>query len=176
MLPELSDSEKSNSYNLHREELKEVIRLENTHWNFDKIKYLWITLALLVLNVLLRGGKFTRSIIGIEQCSATYWLILLAFVIYCVIVTVIIIRKLKKENALKEKYGYKFHSSEIHLSTHNCVKLSIIALIGGMAAGGLGIGGGMIFIPILLREGMLPSVASATAMYLVIYSSFSTSS
>jgi len=49
-----------------------------------------------------------------------------------------------------------------------------LGVCGGISGGCLGIGGGMIFNPILMDMGMLPQVASASGMYLVLFSSFST--
>jgi uncharacterized membrane protein YfcA len=48
--------------------------------------------------------------------------------------------------------------------------LSIFAFLGGWVSGALGLGGGAIFNPLLLSLGVPPSVASATGMYMIIYS------
>jgi len=45
------------------------------------------------------------------------------------------------------------------------------AFIGGFASGCLGMSGGAIFNPLLLNQGVPPSVASSTGMYMIIFSS-----
>jgi uncharacterized membrane protein YfcA len=50
-----------------------------------------------------------------------------------------------------------------------------LGLVGGFISGALGLGGGTIFNPILLKMGMPPEVSSATSMYLVFYSTASSS-
>ena len=44
------------------------------------------------------------------------------------------------------------------------------SFIGGFVAGGLGLGGGSIFNPLLLEMGVPPKVASASGMYMIIFS------
>jgi uncharacterized membrane protein YfcA len=44
------------------------------------------------------------------------------------------------------------------------------AFIGGLVSGALGLGGGAIFNPLLLSMGVPPSVASATGMYMILFS------
>lgn len=51
-------------------------------------------------------------------------------------------------------------------------KLLLLAFIGGLVAGALGLGGGSIYNPALLAMGIPPSVSSASGLYLVSFSSF----
>jgi uncharacterized membrane protein YfcA len=53
--------------------------------------------------------------------------------------------------------------------------LIILGLVGGFISGSLGLGGGTIFNPILLKMGVPPEVSSATSMYLVFFSTASSS-
>ena len=50
-----------------------------------------------------------------------------------------------------------------------CVVLSL-GFGGGWVAGALGLGGGVIFNPLLLQLGVPPRVSSATGMYLITFS------
>jgi uncharacterized membrane protein YfcA len=84
------------------------------------------------------------------------------------------VKILGKQRIEKEACGYNFHSSDLEFSTKNATKLAALAFFGGICGGCLGIGGGMIFNPLLLELGMLPTVSSATGMYLVMFSSLST--
>jgi uncharacterized membrane protein YfcA len=55
------------------------------------------------------------------------------------------------------------------------MKLSLVAVIGGMVAGIVGIGGGLIYNPLLLEFGLPPIVTTATSMYLVLFASLANS-
>jgi len=46
-----------------------------------------------------------------------------------------------------------------------------IALIGGVFASIVGVGGGIIYIPLMLHYKVHPLVASATSLFMVMYSS-----
>lgn len=48
--------------------------------------------------------------------------------------------------------------------------MCITAFVGGWASGCLGLSGGAIFNPLLLNQGVPPSVASATGMYMILAS------
>lgn len=45
----------------------------------------------------------------------------------------------------------------------------MLALVGGILAGWLGIGGGVIYNPILLKFGIHPQVVSATSLFIVMF-------
>lgn len=53
------------------------------------------------------------------------------------------------------------------------VKLMCLGFFGGFLAGAFGLGGGVIFNPILLTLGMPPKVASASGAYLIFFSKVS---
>ena len=50
------------------------------------------------------------------------------------------------------------------------MKLLMFSFLGGWVSGALGLGGGSIFNPLLLSMGLPPKVASATGMYMIIFS------
>jgi uncharacterized membrane protein YfcA len=52
-------------------------------------------------------------------------------------------------------------------------KLLNLGFFGGFVAGAFGLGGGVIFNPILLSLGMPPRVSSATGAYLITFSKIS---
>lgn len=60
--------------------------------------------------------------------------------------------------------------SDLKLTGLVITKLVTYAFLGGFMSGALGLGGGAIFNPLLLSLGVLPSVASATGMYMILFS------
>jgi hypothetical protein len=64
---------------------------------------------------------------------------------------------LKNEQKLKAKYGnINLVESDITLNKKNLTVLILLGFMGGMLAGALGLGGGVIFNPVLLTMGMPP--------------------
>ena len=124
---------------------------------------------------LLRGSRKFESTIGIQRCSQTDWIILTTFLIYCLVLSGLATRKVLREQRLKDKLGAGMAPSDIKLTPQTLFKLIIFAFLGGFMSGALGLGGGAIFNPMLLSMGMLPSVVSATAMYMILFSSSASS-
>ena len=65
--------------------------------------------------------------------------------------------------------------SDVIFTKKVVLKLVILGFFGGWISGALGLGGGAIFNPVLLSMGVPPSVSSATSMYMIMYSTFSSS-
>ena len=76
----------------------------------------------------------------------------------------------QREQALKIKYGGGLGKSDVILKGSPFVKLIFMSFVGGWVSGALGLGGGSIFNPLLLSMGVPPKVASATGMYMIIFS------
>lgn len=61
--------------------------------------------------------------------------------------------------------------SEVPLNDkRKLMKLLFFSYLGGFISGALGMGGGSVFNPLLLSFGVPPQVASATGMYMIIFS------
>lgn len=78
--------------------------------------------------------------------------------------------KVFHEQKLKIKLGAGMAPSDLRLSEPILLKLVTFAFLGGFMSGALGLGGGAIFNPLLLSLGVLPCVASATGMYMILFS------
>jgi uncharacterized membrane protein YfcA len=63
---------------------------------------------------------------------------------------------------------------DIHWTKPRVLKFPSLCTIAGIAAGLLGIGGGMVKGPIMLEMGILPPVQSATASFMILFTSSST--
>lgn len=67
------------------------------------------------------------------------------------------IRMQRNEQKLKAKYGnINLAESDITLTNKNVIMLLILGFMGGLLAGALGLGGGVIFNPVLLAMGLPP--------------------
>jgi uncharacterized membrane protein YfcA len=81
----------------------------------------------------------------------------------------------RADHETKVRCGYKFHESDIIFDYKMALKLSGVSFFGGILAGTAGIGGSIIYSPLLLDFGLPPVVVTATAMYMVLYSSLANS-
>lgn len=78
---------------------------------------------------------------------------------------------LKSEQDLKIKYGnINIVESDIIFTKKNLIVLVWLGFMGGLLAGALGLGGGVIFNPVLLSMGLPPQVSGANSLYMVFFS------
>ena len=71
---------------------------------------------------------------------------------------------------MKRDFGNGITEGMIDLRGANLLKLVGFSFVGGWVSGALGLGGGAIFNPLLLSMGVPPKVASASGMYMIIFS------
>jgi len=128
-----------------------------------------------MLVTLFRVSKRTESIVGLEKCGAGDWCILGAFVVIALGVTWVAVRRIKAEQDLKKRGNIKLASSDLEFDKPMVSKIIVVGLVGGITSGAFGLGGGTIFNPVLLYFGLPPKVVSSTSMYMIMYSTFSSS-
>ena len=126
--------------------------------------------AVLLFVNLFRGSKKFKSIFGIQHCSPADWSSLVVYLFICVGLSLYSVKIAKAEQALKIKYGKGLSAGDVRLEGKNMFTLIFFSFIGGWVSGALGLGGGSIFNPLLLSMGVPPPVASATGMYMIIFS------
>jgi uncharacterized membrane protein YfcA len=76
---------------------------------------------------------------------------------------------------VKLKSGVDVASQEIDFNKKPNLFKFVAASIGGGLAGAVGLGGGVVFNPILLGMGVPPQVVTSTGMYMIMFSAFSNS-
>ena len=111
------------------------------------------------------------SPIGIPNCGAGYWCLQVSFLVFCALMLALSIKLLRDEQALKTKYGkINIVESDILFTNKNLAILTWLGFMGGILAGALGLGGGVIFNPVLLTMGLPPQVSGACSLYMVFFS------
>lgn len=90
--------------------------------------------------------------------------------VICTGLSIYAVKTVQYEQNLKIKYGGGLARSDVVLKGDTMFKLLIFSFVGGWVSGALGLGGGSIFNPLLLSMGVPPKVASATGMYMIIFS------
>ena len=111
---------------------------------------------ILITVSILRGSKNSESAIGIQRCQYADWLLVLAFIIFCVVILFFAVKYSKKIYALKHKYQKGMCQSDIFPEKKPLTKLLVLGFVGGWISGALGIGGGTIFNPVFISMNMTP--------------------
>jgi uncharacterized membrane protein YfcA len=153
-------------------QLRKMVKQEASHGQWKKQAINFTCLLCLIIQSLLRGGK---GKVSIEKCSAGDWVFFTGFIIVMVSIVYIAVKNTAREQALKIKHG-NVNLVPSDLVFEGKVLRNILALGfgGGWVAGALGLGGGVIFNPLLLAMGVPPKVSSATGMYIITFSKIAT--
>lgn len=107
--------------------------------------------------------------IGIEVCSGWYWTVLAAFCLLCIIFILWNSHYALWEHMEKISTKYKFSDGDMRWTKQKVVYVTVIAFFGGLLSAIVGVGGGIIFSPLLVSLDMHPTVAVSTAIYIETY-------
>lgn len=122
-----------------------------------------------ILIAFIRGGKDLKSIIGSKECSRADWIafgVYTAFMVGCIALCFMVVYR---EQKLKKLSKFPHHPDE-HLFTKKFLwGVNIIGLVIGFVSTNIGIGGGAIMTPVLLKLNFMPQVISYTSMYLIVW-------
>lgn len=153
---------------LVEESRKKILKAEAGKVPYIKILILFFSWLIIATLSLLKGGHGEASVVGVPPCGWIYWgLISISFPIILVI-TLLIGIYVRLEFSKKKKVQYIFLKGDVKWSTKNTILYPILCSGAGIAAGLLGIGGGMVKGPLLLEMGLLPQVVAATSAFMIV--------
>ncbi|KAF4044217.1 Sulfite exporter TauE/SafE [Phytophthora infestans] len=141
------------------------------------LEYLWplaLSWLLILVQSMLRGGHGAPSAIGVKCNSSSYWLLTLLPLAVPISVSLRMGYRLRLLNRVKVLGNYPFVDGDIHWIKRRVLMFPAVCTTAGVAAGLLGIGGGMVKGPIMLEAGVLPAVQSATASFMILFTASST--
>jgi uncharacterized membrane protein YfcA len=128
-------------------------------WTMVILGVVW---AVFVVLPFLRGGRIADSLLGLPFCSTVYWIVTFApFPVYMA-VSGVMIWMAKQYPVVGEKAD---------LDWKQITYLVTFGLIAGVASGFLGIGGGLIKGPILLKLGLEAEEMAATSSFMILLTS-----
>lgn len=127
--------------------------------------------VVLILNILKGGGGF-QSPLGIECGSLSFWIFQGLLLVWIVSISWLGRRFLLKDATRKAEAGYVYLNEDVKWDKRSTVVYPLISTLAGFAAGLFGIGGGIIKGPLMLAMGIPPTVASATAACMILFTSF----
>eukprot|EP00277_Geminigera_cryophila_P018273 CAMPEP_0179435622 /NCGR_PEP_ID=MMETSP0799-20121207/19703_1 /TAXON_ID=46947 /ORGANISM="Geminigera cryophila, Strain CCMP2564" /LENGTH=241 /DNA_ID=CAMNT_0021215119 /DNA_START=1 /DNA_END=726 /DNA_ORIENTATION=+ len=129
--------------------------------------------AIVLAITIAKGGK--DGSVLVECGTMEYWAIKISTIPLLVLIAWYCGRELVDRDSLKVRMGYRFQPSEMQWTSRAAVHYPLVCISAGVAAGLLGIGGGMLKGPIMLEMGLPPSVVAATAAYMLFWTTASTS-
>jgi uncharacterized membrane protein YfcA len=154
------------------ETIRVLVQQEKSHGQWKKQMLNTFCLLLLVVMQLFRGGK---SSVSFEECGLGDWSMTAVFIASMILVVYFSCHMIEKEQSLKQKFGnVNLAASDLIFRGTVLRNVLILGFVGGWVAGALGLGGGVIFNPLLLHMGVPPKVSSATGMYLITFSKVAT--
>lgn len=128
-----------------------------------------------LFTALLKGGHGADPLLFAVPCGGVrYWALTLLSVLGMVGMTALVGCRLSSMQKRKAATGHKPLKGEIVWEGSQLVVLPAFCVVAGVAAGLLGIGGGMVTGPLLLALGVNPAVAAATSGFMVLFTSSST--
>ncbi|GMF18077.1 unnamed protein product [Phytophthora fragariaefolia] len=151
--------------------------IEQREMRLFPLKYivpLVISWLVVLVQSMLRGGHGAPSIIGISCNSPDYWMLTFLPMLILVAFALWVGYQLRLLNRTKVLCDYPFVEGDIHWIKRRTLVFPTLCTMAGVAAGLLGIGGGMVKGPIMLEMGILPAVQSATANFMILFTSSST--
>lgn len=131
-------------------------------------------LALLFMVNLMRGSKKNPSIINIQKCGTLDWALLFGAIIFYVGVFYTNVLRVQRQEHIKKVAKVGVHEGDISFEGDQLLKLAFAGVGGGLASA-VGLGGGVVFNPILIGMGVQPQVSASTGMYMIMFSAFSNS-
>lgn len=111
--------------------------------------------------VLVSGSRTSPSIVGIEVCSWSYWLVFALFHPVALLCSYLVYRYLLSTH---ESPSYR-----TYWLPKEVLQLLVTGLVSGLCGNMLLVGSGLIFGPVLLAFKIHPQVSSATSLFLVLF-------
>ena len=133
--------------------------------NWAKTGVIWLIVFVFAL---LRGGGGGASLIpGLDCSQFLYWYLFVANLAVLIAATCWIRKKTLDRATEKIFLGHVSLEGDLHWDRRTTVLYPMLCVFAGIAAGLLGIGGGMVLGPLLVELGCLPQPIAATSAYVV---------
>lgn len=103
-----------------------------------------------------------------------YWSLVAVSFPFFVAVTLYFGTKISRVHTIMKTLGYEYAKGDMVWDKAASIKYPALCTAAGVAAGLLGIGGGMVKGPLLLEMGLIPQVSSATSSAMILFTSSAT--
>ncbi|ETV72616.1 hypothetical protein, variant [Aphanomyces astaci] len=131
--------------------------------------------CLVFAQAIILGGHGTPSLVGVPCGTVSYWLLTILPLTVLFGITTMMGRRLRLRNRLRVLSQVEFVDGDVHWTRFKTqVVFPAYCIVAGIAAGLLGIGGGMVKGPVMLENGILPPVQSSSASFMILFTSSAT--
>jgi len=157
-----------------KEQQRIKILQEEQHVPMNNLKILIILFLVVFIMNIVKGGSTGSfpSPLGITCGSSLFWfanLLMLFFIIY---ITFISRLYLLNQFQKKQACDYTYVEGDIIWDSKTTLVYPCICCMAGFFSGMFGIGGGIVFGPLMLALGIPPEVSSATSACMILFTSF----
>jgi len=121
--------------------------------------------AFVALYSLAKKGELGR----LPACSAGYWILYFIPCLFFPLIGLAIGHQLHKDHRRKQQVGFNFLKGDIQWTRQTLSQLPLVGWAAGAAASLVGIGGGMIIVPLFLNMDILPQVAANTNALMILF-------
>jgi uncharacterized membrane protein YfcA len=127
---------------------------------------------LIFLNVMVGGGQY-KSPWDIQCGSVAFYTVQCCMIAFLIASAWAAQTYVIARHEIKDLVRFDYVHGDIIWNAKSAVLYPLIFVSAGIFAGALGIGGGIIIVPLLLHIGLHPTVASATSSAMILFTSFS---
>lgn len=114
-----------------------------------------------------------RDVLNPCAGPAAFWIWNFSPVLVLGAAMVAIAKILNAMHVERERLGYRYQPDDIQFSKEQLNKFPVTAINAGVAAGLLGIGGGMVIGPLFIEIGMQPQVGTASCAFMILWTATS---
>ncbi|KAL4483024.1 hypothetical protein ABPG74_019050 [Tetrahymena malaccensis] len=157
------------SSKIENKQLAEFLDKEKKMLPLDKLFYLVLMFLVFTFIGIAKGGKGFESIFGIQKCDNLYYLLTALQLISSIVFMLLIYLQQKNLHEYKILIKYEFDRQDFKFSNYNFFILSLSGLVAGSVTGMLGMGSGLIILPILLYLGCHTRVCSSTSGFMYLF-------
>jgi uncharacterized membrane protein YfcA len=151
--------------------LAEEIALESATPPFSSLLRLGVTWLTTMGLSLLKGGHGAPSLLGVTCGTPGYWAVVGLNIPVLAFLTLLAGKAVSARHARRLACGYEYVEGDVQWSDAKVWQFAGYVGVGAIAAGMLGVGGGMILGPIFNELEFLPQVSSATSTIMVFFMS-----
>lgn len=155
-----------------QEKIHEIHKNEEKFISLFHIIYFVLLALFSILFALLKGSSSYKSIVGIDNCSVGFGIVIIGYIISMLLLSVYSSVYLVRKTKICESANYNFEEGDIHWYPKKCVIFVIIGLITGVMVGILGLGAGYIIGPILLFLKVRPEISTISSSFTIAITAF----
>ena len=150
-------------------ELTEIYNVEKRIAPPKSITIIIGILCFVALSSFVRGSRSFHSILGIQFCSPIYWVISALILLSLLVITAYAGYIMINKHVRKQIIGYDFDTNDLKWRKGTIFIVTSAGFTAGLAAGIVGVGGGLVMNPVMLKLGMRPEVSTATSSFMVFF-------